>query len=391
MNTEITQAQAKPATLKAILNSENMKLQIAACLPKHMTAERMARVVTTAMLRTPKLADCDQASFFKAILDLSAWGLEPDGRRAHLIPFRNNKLGIMECQLILDYKGLVELARRSGEVATIHADVICKNDDFSYAFGSDQHLRHRPNLEDRGPILGSYAHVRLKDGTEQFEVLSKSEIDGIRGRSRSKDNGPWVTDYNEMAKKSSFRRLSKWLPISAEMADAFERDNEDFERRGAGERDVTPKAAPVPIALRDVPDAPVQPVKAQPEPVVEAEPEQQPTTTAALAEMPEAWGEEEQALAAQAAQETQTELLPPEKPKTVAAPEKWQEITIHFGEKTQGKKLGELSPKILLWFQGTWTQAMNQAIAEGKDITPEDAVLLAAVKKSIQPTAFAKA
>lgn len=140
MNTENKPTVAKPATIKQLLNSDSMKAQIAAALPQHMKAERMIRVATTAMLRTPKLEQCDQASFFKALLDLSAWGLEPDGRRAHLIPFENRQRGVLEVQLILDYKGLVELARRSGEVATIHADVICKNDEFEYGFGSEQKL-----------------------------------------------------------------------------------------------------------------------------------------------------------------------------------------------------------------------------------------------------------
>lgn len=160
-----------------------------------------------------------------------------------------------------------------------------------------------------------------------------------------------------------------------------------------------PQVVDTPSALKPQPEKqkPVQPVKAQPEPVVEAEPEQPPVTTAALADMPEAWGEEEKAepetpqqKEAKQPAEPQQELLPPEKPKAVAAPEKWQDVVIHLGEKTIGKKLGEISPKILGWFQKDWRMAAEKSIEDGKPLSDDDAVLLAALKKSIQPSSFNK-
>lgn len=391
MSTQITDAnksrQPAPVTIKQLLNSDSMRAQIAAALPQHMKAERMIRVATTAMLRTPKLAECDQASFFKALLDLSAWGLEPDGRRAHLIPFRNNKRNITECQLILDYKGLVELARRSGEVATIHADVVCKNDEFSYAFGSEQHLKHRPNMEDRGQVLGAYAHVRLKDGTEQFEVLSKGEIDGIKKRSRSGNDGPWVTDYNEMAKKTAFRRLSKWLPISAEMADAFEADADTIR----SERDVTATGratVSVPDLLRD------EPVKQHPADLAATEAKHaatfigrqhgdEPPAVAEempLDEQPEAsWGDEQQQEQTQPPAETppakqEEPAAAPAKPKAVK-PKDWKEHVVHFGKNTEGKKLGSLHISQLQWFTDTWLPQVEASDAA----TKEDKALIEAL------------
>ena len=223
--TETKQAPRAAMTIKQHLLSPTMKEQIAAALPKHCSPERMVRIAITALTRTPKLAECDQSSFFKCLLDLSAWGLEPDGRHAHLIPFRNNKLGITECQLIVDYKGLINLCWRSGQVASIHADVVCENDIFSFDQG--EIIAHKIDLKkDRGPMYAVYAKVKLINGASKCEVMSKKEVDAIRARSKSGGSGPWVTDYNEMAKKTVFRRLTKWLPLSAEVMDASYGDDD---------------------------------------------------------------------------------------------------------------------------------------------------------------------
>lgn len=110
--------------LRNELESAAFKEAVAKVLPKILPPERFVRVACTAMTRTPKLRECDRASFFSAMLALAQTGLEPDGRRAHLIPFENRKRGIVECQLIIDYKGLAELAMRSGLLSCLHADVV---------------------------------------------------------------------------------------------------------------------------------------------------------------------------------------------------------------------------------------------------------------------------
>lgn len=225
-------AEAKPLTIRDHLKSDAMLAEIRKAMPKHCSAERMARVAMTAITKTPKLAECDQASFFQALLSLSQWGLEPDGRRAHLIPFENRKRGVVEVQLIIDYKGLVELAYRSGVVKNIHADVVREGDLFDYNLG--RVVRHTPwflrrdadKPEKPGDVICTYCMVELSGETVKCEVLSKDEVEGVRRRSKAGSNGPWVTDWNEMAKKTAFRRASKWLPLSAEIVEAFERDDD---------------------------------------------------------------------------------------------------------------------------------------------------------------------
>jgi recombination protein RecT len=177
------------------------------------------------MTRTPKLEKCDPYSFFSSLLTLAQFGLEPDGRRAHLIPFENRKRGVVECQLIIDYKGLVELILRSGVVSYVHADVICENDQFDYDRGELK--THKIDFrQPRGPVYAAYSMCRFKDGGEKVEVMTRDEIESIRNRSKAGQNGPWVTDWNEMAKKTVFRRLSKWLPLSPEYRDALDVDDD---------------------------------------------------------------------------------------------------------------------------------------------------------------------
>ena len=218
----------KPTIKQTLLSDERLHEQVSRALPKHLSADRFLRVAANALTRTPELLNCDEASFYKCLLELSQWGLEPDGRRAHLIPFRNNRRGVTECQLILDYKGLVELALRSGLISKIHADVVCENDEFEYDRG--EVVRHRIDFrKPRGEMYAAYCIIRFRDGAEKSEVMTKEEIDAVRARSMAGRNGPWVTDYNEMAKKTVFRRASKWLPLSAEIRDAIEADDEQFD------------------------------------------------------------------------------------------------------------------------------------------------------------------
>lgn len=231
MSTEIAKPPEKPATLQEMLKLPGVKAQLSQALPSHCKPDRFLRVVANCIRRVPKLAECDQGSFFNCLLTLSQYGLEPDGRNAHLIPFRNNKAGITECQLIIDYKGLVELAMRSGLISTIHADVVCELDDFSYNMGEIE--RHRIDLrKDRGEVYAVYAIVKYRDGSRKCEVMTRTDVEAIRKRSKSGNNGPWVTDWNEMAKKTVFKRLSKWISISAEFRDAVESDEDRIDPAG---------------------------------------------------------------------------------------------------------------------------------------------------------------
>ena len=228
MNTDQTAvAKTTPKnTIRDLLQGDEFKRQVAKALPRTISPDRFARVALTATFRNPKLLNCTRESLLQCLMDLSAMGLEPDGRRAHLIPFKDKRSGDLICTLIVDYKGIAELVRRHGDVAHIHCDVVGENDQFEYRFGTGGKLEHVPAISDRGPIYCAYSYVRLKDGAEEFDVMGMEEIETVRKRSRSAEDGPWVSDWNEMAKKTVFRRHSKTLPLSPELRDAVERDDE---------------------------------------------------------------------------------------------------------------------------------------------------------------------
>lgn len=218
-------APSKPKTVRDWLSSDGFKAEIAKALPKHCTPDRFLRVALTALTKTPKLAECTPASVCSSLLSLSQFGLEPDGRRAHLIPYENRKRGIVECQLIIDYKGIAELVLRSGLVSYLHADVVCENDVFDYNMG--EVTKHVIDFKKpRGKPYAFYAICRFKDGSTKADAMTMEEVKAIQARSRAGGNGPWITDFNEMGKKTVFRRLSKWLPLSPEIRAAVENDDD---------------------------------------------------------------------------------------------------------------------------------------------------------------------
>jgi len=228
MSNNTIQETKEPKGLKSLINSDTMREQFARALPKHLTADRFTRVCITALTRNPKLQECTPESFMRCLLDLSAMGLEPDGRRAHLIPYGK------ECTLVVDYKGTVELVMRSGIVSIIHADKVCENDAFEYDRGEIK--QHKIDFKKpRGNAYAYYALVRFKDGSEKAEVMNMEDIEAIRERSQGyksaiqyKKSHPWLTDFDEMAKKTVFKRCSKWLQLSPEIRDALEKGDDDY-------------------------------------------------------------------------------------------------------------------------------------------------------------------
>lgn len=215
---------SKQLTIRQNLETDHF-LQKVVQTNRDADPEAFQAACTRAVMTNAKLAGCSQKSFFRSVMDLVRWNLLPDGRQAHLIPYGT------ECTLVIDYKGLVELAYRSGTISRIHADVVREGDAFVYDRGEiRQHvpwfLRRDSKPDEAGEIIAAYCDVRFKDGAEKCEILAKEEIEAIRTRSRAGNSGPWKTDWCEMAKKTAFRRVSKWLPLSAEVRTAFERDDD---------------------------------------------------------------------------------------------------------------------------------------------------------------------
>jgi recombination protein RecT len=204
-------------------------------LPKHLDTDRFTRIALTCIRTTPKLAECDAMSLIGALMVSAQLGLEPGGPlgQAYLVPRWNNKTKTNDAQFQLGYKGIIELARRSGQLVSIEAHEVCENDEFSYSYGLDDHLTHKPLLRgDRGRPYAYYAIAKFKDGGHAFVVLSLEDIERRKSRSSSQKNGEfygaWVTDYDAMARKTCIRALAPYLPLSPELERAIRADERTY-------------------------------------------------------------------------------------------------------------------------------------------------------------------
>jgi recombination protein RecT len=214
---------------------ESQKATLAAVLPRHVSPDRMLKIALGALRTTPKLMDCTVESLMGAVVQCSQLGLEPNTPLGHayLIPFEKKKkqgndwvVDKVETQIVIGYKGLIDLARRSGQVISISAHAVHANDHFDYAFGLDERLEHRPARSNRGPVTDFYAVAKLVGGGHAFDVMSAEEVNEIRNASqnykfaRDKSKTVWGQHYEEMGRKTVLRRLFKYLPVSIELASA---------------------------------------------------------------------------------------------------------------------------------------------------------------------------
>ncbi len=213
---------------------EKLKPQMAIALPSTMNPDRVARVALTELRTNAKLAEAAQsnpASFMGAMLKASALGLEVGNGLGHayLLPFekRAKQEGqwvttSIETQLIIGYRGMIDLARRSGQIENLYAVEVYSGEAFNVSMGLNQNIIHDRDFSGKvqmtpDKVIAVYAVAKLKGGEMQFDVMTRAQVEAIRARSKAKDSGPWVTDWVEMAKKTVLRRLFKMLPVSIEV------------------------------------------------------------------------------------------------------------------------------------------------------------------------------
>jgi recombination protein RecT len=220
----------EPKNFPAML--ETWKGEIARALPRHLNADRMARIALTCFRNVPKLGECDPRSVFAAVLQAAQLGIEPGLMgEAHIVPFKD------QAQLIPGYQGLIKLAKQTGQVVDIYAMAVREHDRFRCTFGLNRTLEHEPKAgkagfpasdSERGEIVGFYAVAVFKDGTRTFVAMGRDAVDKIRDNSRGyqmakkwKKETPWDTHFEEMGAKTAIRRLCKTLPKSPELATAL--------------------------------------------------------------------------------------------------------------------------------------------------------------------------
>lgn len=230
-----TATEAGSATVKKFFEANRGTLE--ALLPKHFDSERMLKLALGALRTTPKLAGASLSSLLGSVVTCAQLGLEPNTPLGHayLLPFeKREKRGSewvtaeVQVQVIIGYKGMLDLARRSGQIVSIAAHEVCEGDEFRFAYGLEEELVHRPAMKNRGAVIGFYAVAKLQGGGYSFEFMSTDEVNHIRDKAAEKnrakkDNqgrpiitGPWADNYVEMGRKTVLRRLFKYLPISIE-------------------------------------------------------------------------------------------------------------------------------------------------------------------------------
>lgn len=200
-----------------------MAKEIEAALPSMVSSERFQRVALTAFSANPALQKCDPKSFIASMMQSAQLGLEPNTPlgQAYLIPYGTN------VQFQVGYKGMLELAQRSGKIKTIYAREVYEHDEFDIDYGLSQDLKHKPLLKgERGAVIGYYAVYHTVDGGYNFVFMTKDEVVAFaQSKSKTFKNGPWQTDFDAMAKKTVIKQLLKYAPISIELQQAIHTDS----------------------------------------------------------------------------------------------------------------------------------------------------------------------
>jgi recombination protein RecT len=240
--------QEKPKTPQALVGDyiKKMMPSMQQVLPKHMDAERMSRIALNVIRTNPLLLQCDLPSLMGGVMESAKLGLEPGLLgQAYILPFKNYKRSkaenrdVYEAQFIIGYRGLIDLVRRSGQVSTISAQAVHENDTFNFEYGLEDKLEHKPALKDKGAVIAYYAIAKMKDGGYSFLVMSKEDIEKHRDKySKSKQYGPWVDEFDAMAKKTVLRQLIKYLPISVEFLSHDEQNGVSVHNEIAEDQDI---------------------------------------------------------------------------------------------------------------------------------------------------------
>lgn len=208
-----------------------MRDSMADVLPKHLTPDRMVKLAMVAASRQPELLQCTRASVAKAVMTSSELGLDCSGvnGEAWLVPFHNNKIGAKEAILIPGYKGLIKLARQSGEVADVQPGCVHEKDVFRHQLGTNAFIDHQRCLRgDPGDVYAFYAKLIYKSGIEQYAIMRRDEVDARRARSKASGGGAWVTDYIPMGLKTVIKEVMRTAPQSPELQRGLE-DEESAE------------------------------------------------------------------------------------------------------------------------------------------------------------------
>jgi recombination protein RecT len=188
----VTKPLQQIATVKDLLSSQAAYKQLGAVASRTLDPATMMRVVAGAIRNTPTLQKADPLSFLGAMMTSSQLGFIPNTPLGHsyLVPFWSSRKNCYEVQLIIGYKGFIDLAYRSGKVISVAARTVYEGDEFDYSYGSKQGIHHRRGKREEGEkqtYAYCYAQLVMGDSErvgETFEVLPWADILRTRGKSQ---------------------------------------------------------------------------------------------------------------------------------------------------------------------------------------------------------------
>lgn len=228
IETQTIQAPTKPLDFGVKLRQESTVVEMKNALPIHKKAsvDRILRIALTEFRTNSKLQACSHESIIASLTQACQLGLEVGSTsgQAYLIPFGG------KCTLMLGYRGMIELAYRSGFIASIQPHTVYEKDEFSIEEGTEPRIIHKRNLDEAGAIKGYYVVAKLKEGGTISKYMSVKEIDKVQ-KDHSKSADIWNKHREAMSLKTVMRSLFKWLPQSAEMIQAIEAESPDTDKR----------------------------------------------------------------------------------------------------------------------------------------------------------------
>lgn len=225
--------------------AKSMTNRVASALPVFLAGSqnRLLAAMVTETRRNPALLECTPKSLFGAVIQAGQLGLTIGGPlgEAYLIPF-GRKGSAKEATLIVGYKGLIQLMHRSDKLKRITPGIVREGDDFAVRRGTSQRIDHVPIRNNRSPVTDYYVTVSLVNGGDDFETFTYEDAIAWRDRFATtrnapqfvRDKSPWYDmehGFHEQACKTLIRKLSKRLPLSADVARAAQlEDDAEAER-----------------------------------------------------------------------------------------------------------------------------------------------------------------
>jgi recombination protein RecT len=259
---------------------EKYRPELARSLPPGMSDHetKMWAVTEMAIRQNPKIQECTPASIVACVTKSWAYGLpfNTPEQECFIIGYKN------VATFQLGYRGLLELAYRSGQVKGVQAHAVRQNDKFDIELGLANTLVHKPKLDgDRGDVIAYYCVIELTDGVKVWDWMSKSDVENHEKKFRKGQNmgDAWANNFDSMALKTVFIKAARWIPKSVEDKRGQTFHEAVTEERQAEYIDVESNATPAATSADTLAEKlekrkPGRPAKqAEPEPEEEPEPE----------------------------------------------------------------------------------------------------------------------